>query len=419
MVQNSTYFASPSTLSSAVSQMNPKMMNRPPYFSVPVSSPAFDAPKTDGKSCLPIKPHLAKIINLVADKYGPIANYRVLAGNVIGTGGWRDLPIGKQYEAVTQGAGAFIASGMMYLELEGLDAARVLDYLTPRDIQKVAVGRAPFTIFTSHQGGVDEEALVLRLSKDRFLVSCGGGQMPSYLFEALQRFQDVSMSASDIVSFNIKGPNRKAAILALIQDIDRDKIDALKPFQAAEVASTAGDSVIVVRTVIGFEMWGDGDAITRAWENILTRDDLIIPCGWDLLDTYRMECNDIDFLLHPLDMNYATSLYDTGLDWMIDSAKTADYVGKSALESLKDQKPPVKTTKVVGDTGGSVPVIGERIIATDGTTVGHVTSSGYSYAFDAPMAYVHISTTSLDAAESLALQNWTIVSDATSANTRN
>lgn len=409
MIHNEIRFSSPP--SSDLIQANPKMMNRPPYFTVPITSPVFDAVDSNGQACLPVKEHLQEIIDLVAGTYGPIANYRVLAGNVIGTGGWRDLPVERQYKAVTEGAGAFIASGMMYLELTGPDAVRVLDYLTPRNIQKLAVGRAPFTIFTTHQGGVDEEALVLRLAEDRFLVSCGGGQMPSYLFEALTLFQDVTVTASDIVSFNIKGPKRKEAILALVSEADLPEVDALKPFQAAEVTSIAGDDVVVVRTVIGFEMWGQADAITDVWKQILTLPDLIVPCGWDLLDTYRMECDDIEFLLHPLDMNYATSLYDTGLDWMIDKSKTADYIGKAALTSLQDQEAPIRTAKVIGKPGASLPDIGEQIFGEDGSIVGHVTSTGYSYAAGAPMAYVHLSSQDLGASDAIPLQNWSMVTD--------
>lgn len=385
--------------------LNPQMMNRPAYLTIPAGSPMVGG----DRPCLPVKPHLAQIIALVAARYGPIADYRILAGNVIGTGGWRDLPTERQYEAVTQTAGAFIASGMMYLEVTGPQAAALLDSLTPRNIAALPVGRAPFTIFTTPQGGVDEEALVLRMSEDRFLVSCGGGQAPGQLPQALARFPDVVVRDSELVSFNIKGPGRHAAMAALIAAEDRPALDALKPFHAMSCRTAQGDAVTVVRTVIGMEMWGAPDAVTAVWEHILTVPDMVLPCGWDLLDTYRMECDSIAFLLHPLDMNYATSLFDTGLDWMIDWSKEADYVGKAALIQLSDSAAEVITAKVIAEESRALPEIGEPICTADGRLCGHVTSAGYSYAAGRPIAYVHLSRAAFTSPDALSLAGWRVL----------
>ena len=307
---------------------NPLSMNTPAYFTIPSGSQLVSG----SPPCLEMKSHLRAIIELIAQRYGPYTDLRVLAGNVIGAGGWCDLPTVRQHEYVNLKAGAFIASGMMYLEVSGNQAAEVLNFLTPRDIHSLRVGRAMFTLFTSPTGGIDEEALILRTADQSFLVSCGGGSAPSYLHEALELFPDATVRASDIVSFNIKGPERIKVMESLIDEAYRPAILKLKPFTSTRCKTLGGAEVHVVRTIIGMEMWGLPDAITPVWETILDKPESVLPCGWDLLDSYRMECKDIEFLLHPLDMNYETSLHDIGLGWMATSYDKAHYVGKDALQ---------------------------------------------------------------------------------------
>ncbi|MBC00505.1 MAG: glycine cleavage system protein T [Rhodobacteraceae bacterium] len=391
-----------STLETAAAgRTNPLSMNLPPYFTIPADSGLVSGEQP----CLKPKKHLMDIIELVAARYGPHHGLRVLAGNVIGAGGWSRLPTKRQHDYVNARAGAFIASGMMYLEVSGPQALDVLDHLTPRNLRSLKTGRAAFTLFTTPTGTVDEEALVLRVEENRYLVSCGGGAPPSHLHEALERFPDARVVDSDVVSFNIKGPDRIAVMRDLVCAADRAAVDALKPFQACRCRTNAGDDVTVVRSVIGMEMWGMPGAITAVWTAMLDMPDRVLPCGWDLLDTYRIECTDIDFLLHPLDMNYGTTLAEIGLGWMVDPAKTADYVGREALrEPAAGPRIKVRKLAVAGDRS-SRPRIGEAVQDADGRIRGHVSSCGYSYAADRHVAFVHLADDGSDGP--LELKGWT------------
>jgi len=117
------------------------------------------------------------ILDDIAQAVGPPTAMCVLGDNVIGVASWEQIPLAEQYQAVTEGAGAFVASNMHYLRLHGPDAAAVLNMLTPRNIYKLPPGRAMFTLFTTPTGTVDEEAIVLRTGDEEYLVSCGCGTL--------------------------------------------------------------------------------------------------------------------------------------------------------------------------------------------------------------------------------------------------
>jgi len=203
-------------------------------------------------------------------------------------------------------------------------------------------------------------------------------------------FPNASVTEDDVVSFNIKGPKRFETMRRLISEKDQAKMDKLEQFNFCELTTVSGDKVYVARTIIGMEMWGSSDALTSSWRNLLTHSDIVIPCAWDLLETFRMECEDICFALHPLDMNYSTTLWDVGLGWMIPKEKTENYIGKEALENSKGEVQ-YKLIKLYSSPDRKeAPQIGERIIDKSGINSGYVTSSGYSYLHNQYIAFVHI-----------------------------
>ena len=102
---------------------------------------------------------------------GPASAMCVLGDNVIGAAGWAQIPLDRQYEAVTSRAGAFVASNMLYLRFSGPQAAAALDWLTPRDVSRLPVGQGMFVLFTNVGGGIDEEAIVLRTAQQEYLQS--------------------------------------------------------------------------------------------------------------------------------------------------------------------------------------------------------------------------------------------------------
>jgi glycine cleavage system T protein (aminomethyltransferase) len=319
---------------------------------------------------------------------GPADEWCILGANVIGVMGWPAVSLENQYRAVTQGAGAFIASGMCYLRLSGKDAADVLDMLSPRKISDLPVGSARFTLFTTPAGTVDEEAVIVRTAPDEFLMSCGGGKHPGWLATVARRFSDVAVTPSEIFSFNIKGPCRLEAAQSLMHPGDAGNIAALRNFRHCVTSPLVGGTARVLKTVIGYEIWATADTLAAVWQQLLTERPKIVPCAWELLTVYRLECTPIVFALYPLDIHSGTTLWDVGYGRMI-RRDEGDYIGRKALlESADRARLWFAGLRAAGDT--PAPVAGEEVLAPSGDFLGHVTSAAYSPLHGRTLAFAHL-----------------------------
>jgi aminomethyltransferase len=332
------------------------------------------------------------ILDDLARAVGPPTAMCVLGDNVIGVTDWEQIPLEDQYCAVTERAGAFVASNMHYLRLSGPDAAAVLNMLTPRNVHGLAPGRAMFTLFTTAVGTVDEEAIVLRTGDEDYLVSCGGGKPLSWLPEALKTYSQATVEHSGIVSFNIKGPKRVEAMQALVHADDSGKLLSLQPFQACCSRTTDGDPVWILRTVVGVEMWGHAPVIRRTWHRILEYSDFITPCGWDLLNVYRMECTSMVFALYPLDVHLGTTIWEVGYGWMVEKGKEEFFVGQAALEKSKGKKRLYLGGLMAHDGALDAPPVGTEIYNPKGEFAGYVTSAAFSIKHGRALAFAHLKT---------------------------
>jgi len=352
------------------------------------------------------------ILDDLARAVGPATAMCVLGDNVIGVADWEQISLAEQYHAVTAKAGAFVASNMLYLRLSGPDAASALNMLTPRNVHGLASGRAMFTLFTTPDGTIDDEAIVVRTGDQEYLVSCGGGKPLSCLPDALKTYSRVTVDHPNIVSFNIKGPRRMEAMQSLVHTDDRAKLSCTQTFQACRSRTPDGDPVWIVRTVVGIEMWGEAPVIRRTWHRILEHSDLITPCGWDLLNVYRMECTSMVFALFPLDVHLGTTLWETGYGWMVENGEQEFFVGQAALEQSKNKERfwlgGLKANGSIFDA----PPVGAEIYTRKGEFAGYVTSAAFSIKHKRALAFAHLKK-ECSPGEMLALdsdQEWTVCS---------
>jgi len=330
------------------------------------------------------------ILDDIARAVGPPTAMCVLGSNVIGAADWEQIPFIKQYQAVTVGAGAFVASNMLYLRINGPDAAGVLNMLTPRDVHKLEPGCAMFALFTTPAGTVDEEAIVLRTGHEEYLVSCGGGKTLSYLPDALKSHPRACVEHSDFVSFNLKGPKRIAAMQALVHKKHRSRVASLRPFQACHVQTLDGDTIWVLRTLVGVEMWGHAPVIRKVWDDILSKPALITPCGWNLLNVYRMECSLMVFAVYPLDVHSGTTLWEAGYGWMIEKGEEDFFIGQAALSQSRGKERLWLAGLSAHDPAQDVLPVGTEIYNRKGDIAGYVTSAAFSIKHERALAFAHL-----------------------------
>ncbi|MEO3755213.1 hypothetical protein [Streptomyces sp. B6B3] len=332
-------------------------------------------------------------IRTIAERYGEPESYCVLGGNVASVSTWRGISFEDQYAAVTRGAGVFPCGGMYYLSVTGPHASDVLNLLTPRRVDLLEVGQAAFVVFTTPEGTVDTEGVVLRVGDDGFHVSIGGeARPPTWLHDAIDHHPGTRVEEVDISSFNIKGSARLPAMAALLAEEFATPLARLGRFRGLRARTRWGARVWVVRTLIGVEMWAAPEDIHLAWRAMVAAPETYAPCGWDVLATYRLECQEFSFFLCPLDIHRGTHLFDVGLGHVVSARKHPPYMGFEAL-----QKPAQAggRMRIAGlrPTSPDAPcrTVGERLFggASDGLT-GYVTSAGYSPRDRRALCFAHL-----------------------------
>ena len=63
------------------------------------------------------------------------------------------------------------------IEISGPDAFRFMQLLTPRDMSKCQVGQCQYMLITDEEGGIVNDAVMLRLQPQQFWLSPGDGDV--------------------------------------------------------------------------------------------------------------------------------------------------------------------------------------------------------------------------------------------------
>jgi aminomethyltransferase len=329
------------------------------------------------------------VLALTEQVLGPADRWCLLGANVIGVTGWESVPFADQYRAVTTGAGVFVASAMLYLRVSGPGAGAALDMLSPRTLSDLPVGHARFILFTTPAGTIDEEAVVIRTGEEQYELSCGGGKPPGWLADVAQGRDDVTVQENDRFGFNIKGPKRLQAVQSLLHPDEAEPVAKLVNFQSRPARSRNGDQVRVLKTVIGYEVWATEETLHDTWRLILTGRPQIVPCAWEVLATYRLECTNMVFGLYPVDLHSGTSLHEVGFSWMANRGDGHDYIGRKALlESSAHGGLWFAGLRARAD--GPAPPVGREVRSRSGEFMGYLTSAAPSPRHGAPLGFAHL-----------------------------
>jgi aminomethyltransferase len=276
------------------------------------------------------------------------------------------------------------------VEITGPDAARFADLLTPRDLTRCAVGQGKYVVITAENGGIINDPVLLRLGENHFWLALADSDVLLWAKGvALGRDLKVELSEPDVSPLQVQGPRSREVIGALF-----GATVAELPYYRFVETMLDGIPVVVTRTgwtgEIGFEIYlRDAGRGVELWERVMEagRPHHIRPTGPS--DIRRIEAGILNW---GADITLEDTPYHVGLDWLVDSGKQADYIGKAALARLREQG---VTRKLVG-----IEISGERIefnmtkwpVRSGGREVGRVTSAIYSPRLEKNIGYAMVPT---------------------------
>jgi aminomethyltransferase len=276
------------------------------------------------------------------------------------------------------------------LEIIGPDAHRFTNMLTPRDLNRCAVGQGKYVVLTDERGGIVNDPVLLRLAEDRYWLALADSDATLWAKGvAVGSGLDVEVREAQAWPLQVQGPKSRDVLRALVGDA----IDSVRYYWTLQT-EIDGIPVVISRTgwtgELGFEVYLRDDASLGVdlWERIMKAGEpfQIRPTGPS--DIRRMEAGIFNYggditLEH-------TPLEVTGLERMVEDQE-ADYVGKEAL--LRSRAEGVKR-KLVGIemAGEPLDVAAQDFwpVRSQGTTVGKVTNATHSPRLNKNIGYAWV-----------------------------
>ncbi len=263
------------------------------------------------------------------------------------------------------------------VEITGPDAARFTQMLTPRDLSGMAVGQCKYVLITNAEGGILNDPILLRLGENHFWLSLADSDILLWAQGvAVHSGMQVNISEPDVSPLQLQGPKSGQIMQALFGDGILD----LRYYWFREM-ELDGIPLLVSRTgwssELGYEIYlrdsAYGDAL---WERIMA-----VGMAFGLKPGHTSAIRRIEggMLSYHADADIHTNPFELGLDRLVNLDTTTDFIGKFALQRIRDNG---ITRKQVGLIVDGDPMQGPNTsfwtVSHDGKAVGKVTSAVYS-----------------------------------------
>ena len=298
-----------------------------------------------------------------------------------------------EHKAVRAAVGIFDLSHMGEIFLTGPEAVTGLNTALAGDFSKMTVGRAKYTVMLTDEGTILDDLIVYRLGEDRYLLVPNAGNAQTVSEEVSSRTSGMDLTVTDATAelslVGIQGP-QAAEIVAALGEEFAEAANNLKNYRVTEIA-VDGSDWIVARTGYtgedGFEIITPNNQISGLWEQIfgLDIDVDITACGLASRDSLRLEAG---MPLYGNELSTQRTPFEAGMGRIVSFDKPENFVGRAALEPVRDQTPDQVLIGLTSDQRRAARSGSE--ITVDGETVGTVTSGIPSPTLSKPVALGYI-----------------------------
>ena len=236
--------------------------------------------------------------------------------------------ISDEHVAVRTKAGLMDVSGRKKMHLVGPHAIAVLNYITTREMSKLAPGRAVYASMLNERGMFTDDCIVYRIGANNWMLVHGSGSGHEEVTKAAIGRNVAVLFDDDLHDLSLQGP---VAVDFLAQHVPG--IRELRYYSHMQT-SLFGKPVMISRTGYtgerGYEIFVRGQDAPTIWDTILAegKEMGIVPVCFSVLDMLRTESY---LLFYPFDNSQmypfqdqppGDSLWELGLDFTVSKGKT-------------------------------------------------------------------------------------------------
>ncbi len=288
-----------------------------------------------------------------------------------------------EHVAVRTGVGIFDVSHMGEVVIEGPQALDAVQWLVTNNVD-VDNGKAVYCMMCREDGGVVDDLIVYRETKDRFFLCINGacrekdvGHIRTEAKKFNARVHDLSDDYSQVA---LQGP--KADLL--MSRITGHPVGKMASFTFADAEVAGVPGIRIARTGYtgesGVELYVKNAGATTVWRGIMEagKDLGLALCGLGCRDTLRLE---MKYPLYGNDLDLDHNPIEAQLGWAVKLKK--DFLGKPVLEAMK-AKGPIRKWVGFKMLERGIPRHGYEIQKA-GKGVGVVTSGTHSPSLNEPI----------------------------------
>ncbi|NCF50233.1 glycine cleavage system protein T [Gammaproteobacteria bacterium] len=290
------------------------------------------------------------------------------------------------------------------IEVTGPDAFRFVQFLTPRDMSKCAVGQCQYMVLTNEAGGIINDAVLLRVEEGRFWLSPGDGDTLWWVMGvAVNSGMDVHVVEPDVSPLQLQGP--KSPHVA--RDLFGDWALQLKYYWLRETILD-GIPLVVSRTgwsgELGYEIYlRDGQYGEQLWDRIMEAGK---PYNIAPIAPSTIRSVEGGLLSYRSDITLDDNPFTIGMGRFVDFSQPEDFIGKAALQKIQDEGP---ARRLVGIEIGGDPLATPNEdfwdIVVDGEKRGHVTRCVFSPRLEKNIGWANVPTSLSDVGTALVVEN--------------
>lgn len=295
-----------------------------------------------------------------------------------------------EHHAVRTAAGLFDVSHMGQLEVEGPDAARVLERLVVSRVAGLGAGRARYTMLCDPDGEVVDDLIVSRLpDRPAFWVVANAANTAAVIDRLAVACADLDAdlrTRPDRALLALQGP-RAADVLAALDPDGAAPVLSLRPFGVV-AATLAGTRVLASRTGYtgedGFELACDAGDAAALWRGLLAAGAGLgtLPCGLAARDSLRLEAG---LPLHGHELGQGLGPVEAGFARIVRTDGHDELAAGPVLARRLVEGPRRRVVGLVAD-GRRGPRRGAALRTPEGAPAGTVTSGSPSPTLGVPIA---------------------------------
>ncbi|WP_440614220.1 GcvT family protein [Candidatus Pelagibacter sp. HIMB1748] len=256
-------------------------------------------------------------------------------------------------------------------------------------------GKCTYTHMLNKDGGIETDLTVVCIDQNHFRIISSAATRERDKFHIKKHLSDnveLTDITDDYCMFGIFGPKSRL----LMQDLSSDDFSNENfKFANSKYIEIDGTKIWTQRLSyvgeLGYELYVKNSESKNIYEKLIEKGKKynLSNCGMHALDTMRMESG---FLHWGHDISPEENQYQAGLNFTVSYKKEFNFIGREALEKIKDKKIDRKFAMFVlkNNEPGKPLLLHDEPIYFDDKIVGRTTSGNYSFNFKKNLAFGYI-----------------------------